>query len=219
MSPTVRRLLVAVFVAAVLFFLARHTSLFPTFKNPFREKAILVDQTPLLVNEIRDIAQLMTVEAYNEVVVDSTKYPFGISPRIFNAIPGHPLTLLGGSQLVLIVKGKVIAGVDLKTLDSNNVQIKGDSLFVQLPSAHVLDVITNPSDVETFIETGTWTEVASVALQNKARNQLVQQALAQGALQQADAKARSLVYELLKNMDYKAVFVTTAVQVNAPLGK
>ena len=219
MSPTVRRILFAVLIAAVFFFLARHTHLFPTFKNPFREQAIVVDQTPLLVNEIRNIAQLMTVEAYNEVVVDSTRYPFGISPRIFNAIPGRPLSLLGGAQLVLIVKGKVIAGVDLKKLDSSNVQIKNDSLFVQLPRAQVLDVTTNPSDVETFIETGTWTEAAAVALQNKARNQLVQQALAQGALQQADSKARNLVYELLKNTGYKVVDVTTAIQINTPSGK
>lgn len=219
MSPTVRRLLIAVCVAAVLFFLARHTNLFPTFKNPFRAKAILVDQTPLLVTEIRNIAQLMTVEAYNEVVVDSTQYPLGIAPRIFNAIPGQLLSFFGGAQLVLIVKGKVVAGVDLKTLDSNNVKIKNDSLFVQLPRAQVFDIITNPSDVETFIETGTWNEAAAVALQRKARSRLVQQALAQGALQQADAKARSLVYGLLKNTGYKAVFVTTGIQVNTPSGK
>ena len=219
MTRLLRRILILSLVLLAVVLLVRKTTLFPGLQNLFRPKPVQVDETPLLVTEIRNIAQLMTVEAYSEVVVDSTRYPLGIPPRVFNAIPGNPLGLLGASQLVLIVRGKVIAGVDLKNLDKNNIQIKGDSLFVQLPHAQVLDVITNPSDVETFIERGKWDAGAATVLKVRARNKLVQQALAQGALQQADAKARQLVYELLKNTGYKHITVTTAIQVNAPSGK
>src|SRR6478672_284964 len=214
MSPALRQLLIALLIVIALFFVARQVQNFPSFNNWFQPKPIVVDQTPLLVNEIKNIAQLMTVEAYNEVVVDSTRYPFGMPSKIFNTF-----RLPAASQLVLIVKGKVIAGVDLKNIDSNQVHVKGDTIFVQLPRAQVLDVITNPSDVETFIEEGKWEQSAATALQMKARNQLVKQALAQGVLPQADSKARSLVYELLKNLRYKAVIVTTAIQVNTPSGK
>src|SRR6476469_6317164 len=131
MTRTLRRLLYLLLLIAIVLLVMRKTNLFPSFGNIFKPKPVVVDQTPLLITEIRNIAQLMTVEAYNEVVVDSTRYPFGISPRVFNAIPGNPVGLLGKSQLVLIVRGKVVAGVDLKNLNGNNVQVKGDSLFVQ----------------------------------------------------------------------------------------
>jgi Protein of unknown function (DUF4230) len=214
-----RRLLIILLLFFVAVLLIRKTNLVPSLRTIFKPKAAVVDETPLVVAEIRNIAQLMTVEAYGEVVVDSTRYPLGIPPRVFNALPGNPLGLLGASQLVLIVRGKVVAGIDLKSLDKNNVHIKGDSLFVQLPRAQVLDVITNPSDVEPFIERGNWDERAATVLKVRARNNLVQQALAQGALQQADSKARELVYELLKNTGYKWIMVTTAIQPSAPSGK
>jgi hypothetical protein len=152
-------------------------------------------------------------------VVDSNRYLFGVPPRVFNALPGNPLSLFGGAQLVLIVRGKVVAGVDLQKLDTSHIKPRGDTLFIQLPRAQVLEVITNPSDVDIFIEKGTWNEAAATALQTKARTRLVQQALAQGALQQADARARELVYELFKNTKYKQVFVTTGIQFQTPSGK
>ncbi len=219
MTRMLRRLLLFILLFLVVMLLIRKTNLVPSLRNVFTSKAVVVDETPLLVTEIRNIAQLMTVEAYSEVVVDSTRYPLGIPPRIFNAIPGNPLGLFGASQLVLIVRGKVIVGVDLKNINANNVLVKGDSLFVQLPRAQVLDIITNPSDVETFIERGNWDERAATVLKVRARNKLVQQALAQGALQQADSKARQLVYELLKNTGYKWITVTTAIGQNTASGK
>lgn len=219
MTKTFRRIFILVAVIVILFFLATETSLFPSLKNVFQPKKVVVDETPLMVAEIKNIAQLMTVEAYNEVVVDSTRFPFGMPPRVFKAIPGNPLRFLGASQLVLIVKGKLVAGVDLKTLNKNNIQVRSDSLFIQLPRAVVLDVITNPSDVETFIERGDWNEAAATVLKIRARNRLVQQAIAQGALQQADAKARQLIYGLFKNAGYKSVIVSTAIQINNLPGK
>lgn len=218
MNRLLRTLFFYGLLIVVLALVVRYTHVFPSIKNLFKPKQVVVDQTPLLVTEIRNIAQLMTIEAYNEVVVDSTRYPFGISPRVFNAIPGSPFGLFGASRLVLIVRGNVVAGVDLKNLSQNAMQVRNDSLFVQLPRAAVLDVITNPSDVEFFIEEGTWDERAATILKLKARAKLVQQALAGGALPQADAKARQLVYELLKNVGYKSVTVSTAIEA-LPSGK
>jgi len=219
MSRMLRRIFLWIALIFILLLVVQRTMLFPSLRTLFQPKAIAVDETPLLVNEIRNITQLMTIEAYNEVVVDSTRFPFGIPPRIFKNIPGNPLALFPTAQLVLIVRGKVVAGVDLKNFDKNKVQIQGDSLFIQLPRAVILDVITNPSDVETFVERGEWNEAAATILKSRARSRLVQQALAQGALQQADAKARQLVQALFKNAGYKEVIVTSAIHLTAPSGK
>jgi hypothetical protein len=113
----------------------------------------------------------------------------------------------------------VRAGVNLEQIDERSIRIKGDSLFVQLPPAVVFDIITNPSDVETFIEKGAWNPAAATALQAKARQQLVQQALARGLLQQANSNARQLIHGLLKNSGYAYIQVTTAPQVHPSSGK
>jgi hypothetical protein len=203
----------------VLLLLLRKTEAFNSLKNVFAQKEIKVDETPLLVTQIKSIAQLLTIEALNEVVVDSTRSPFGLLPEVLKNLPTTPLRFLGASQLVLIVRGTVRAGVNLEQIDERSIRIIGDSLFVALPPAIVFDIITNPFDVETFIEKGEWNPAAATALQAKARQQLVQQALAQGLLQQANNNARQLIYGLLKNTGYAYIQVTTAPQVHPSSGK
>ena len=61
-----------------------------------------------------------------------------------------PLPIPEKRTLVLIVKGKVIAGIDLKTLTEKDLYVKDDSVSITLPAAKILEVITNPSDIETF---------------------------------------------------------------------
>lgn len=219
MRRTIRRLTYAFLMGAAVYLLWRHTPLFTPLKNLLKPAPVAVDESPLLVTQVKSMAQLMTVEAYNEVVVDSTRYPFGLSAGVAKRLPVSPLKFLGAAQLVLIVKGKVIVGTDLQTLDTADIRVRGDSLFIRLPRAAVLDVITNPSDVEVFSEQGTWSEAATTALKMQARAEMVQQAMAQGALQQADARARQLVYELFKNTRYKNVVVTTAIGMATPSGK
>lgn len=219
MIKRLKRLFFVLLILSVLLFILRQTKWFPSLQHLLRPQAVKVDETPLLVTQIKNIAQLMTIEAFSEVVVDSARYPFGMPPQMFKALPGNPFSFLGASQLVLIVKGKVVAGVDLQTLTKDNIHLQGDSLFIQLPHAVVFDVITNPSDVETFIEKGTWDIRAATALQQKARKLILDQSLNRGILTQADAKARQVVYELFKNTGYKHVTVTTAIQTSRSSGK
>src|SRR6476660_7250421 len=124
MTRNLPRYLLLILVLLVVLIIVQRTSVFPSLRTVFQSKPIVVDETPLLLTQIKTIAQLMTVEAYNEVVVDSSRYPFGVPPQVFKAIPGNPLALISPAQLVLIVRGKVIAGVDLQSLDKNNIQVK-----------------------------------------------------------------------------------------------
>lgn len=216
MNRSLRRLFIIILLLFTVVFVVKRMHVFPSIGSLFKPKPVVVDESPLIVTQVKSLAQLMTVEVYNEVVVDSMRFPLGVPPQLFNAIPGNPLGLFGASQLVLIVRGKVICGVNLQTLDTAAIRLRNDSLFISLPPAQVFDVITNPSDVETFIEKGTWSEAAATALKLKARQQLLNQAIAQGALTQADSKARELVYGFLKNLNYKYVAVSTRPIVRTP---
>jgi hypothetical protein len=71
----------------------------------------------------------------------------------------------------------------------------------------VLEVIMNPTDVETFSEKGKWTQEAVAALEAKAREQILSNATAQGVLRRADEKARNLVEQLFLNAGFRKVTV------------
>jgi hypothetical protein len=195
-----RNILMLVVVALLVLWLVGRTEIIPPFKNPFAAKPVVIDRTPLLVKNIKDIAQLMTIEYHDEVVVDSTRN----NARI---LPLPPFIFSSNASLVLIVKGRLMAGLDLQRLDSSHFSGNIDSISIQLPRAKLLDVIVNPTDVETFLERGTWNSEAFAALKQKAAAQIIRNATAQGVLLRADEKARNLVIQLMLNAGYKKVTV------------
>ena len=108
-------------------------------------------------------------------------------------------------KLVIIGRGKVIAGTDLKNVPEKNIQVTGDSIHVILPHAKILQTIMNPSGFETFTEQGTWNEDAVTALKIKIRNAISQHALQQNILQQADARCKNIMETFLKNTGFKKI--------------
>lgn len=179
--------------------LLQRTLNLPDIRNLFRPQPILVEETPLLVKNIRAIAQLMTIEFYDEVVVDSS--------RNGSAIPIPPYVMPGRQSLVLVVKGRLLAGLDLSKLDSNHFSGTLDSVVIKLPQAEILEVEMNPSGVETFAEKGQWSQQAVVALAAKAKEQMLRNAASQGVLHRADEKAKEVVEQLMRNAGFNKVII------------
>lgn len=202
MSRSLRNIAIAVLAAIAAIWLLRSTDVLPKWKNPFEAQPITIDNTPLLVKNVRSIAQLMTIEYYDEVVVDS-------SNNSTKLLPLPPFVFPIKQSLVLVVKGRLIAGLDLSRLDSSNFSGNRDSLHITLPKSKVLEVIVNPTDVETFSEEGTWNQQAVTALKAKAQYRITKNALNQGVLRRSNEKARNLVEQLVVNAGYKKVVVTT----------
>lgn len=202
MTRSIRNLALALLAVVAVLWLLRRTDLLPGWKNPFVANPITIDNTPLLVNNIRSIAQLMTIAYYDEVVVDSIQ-------NNTRMLPLPPFVFPVKQSLVLVVKGKLVAGLDLSGLDSTHFSGTTDSLHVVLPKAKVLEVIVNPMDVVTFSEEGNWNQQAVTALKAKAQYRITQHALNQGVLRRSDEKARNLVEQLMVNAGYKKVVVTT----------
>lgn len=202
MTRSLRNIAFVVLAALAAIWLLSRSDVFTKLKNPFAAQPITIDNTPLLVKNVRSIAQLMTIEFYDEVVVDSTN----ISTKM---LPLPPFVFPVKQSLVLVVKARLIAGLDLSRLDSSNFSGNLDSLHIALPKAKILEVIVNPTDVETFSEEGTWNQKAVTALKEKAQYRITKNALNQGVLRRSDEKARNLVEQLMVNAGYKKVAVTT----------
>jgi hypothetical protein len=131
-------------------------------------------------------------------VIDSFSTQKTNLPMVFYPLAIAPQSVTTKKELVLIVKGKVTAGINLKNLPDSNVFVQDDSVSLQLPRPRITDFFINPSDVETFYEQGKWTNEEVVAVKAIARRQLQQEADRQQLLNKAADKARQVLTNFLQ---------------------
>jgi hypothetical protein len=74
MIRTSSKLFLVIAGIIMIVYLLQQANIIPSFKNIFKPKAVLIDNTPILITEIKSMAQLMTITVYDEVVLDSVKY-------------------------------------------------------------------------------------------------------------------------------------------------
>lgn len=198
-----------VWIAAALLliiFLFQKINWLPSFKNIFSSKPVVIEETPIIIAEINTLAQLITVTFTDEVVMDTAKIGNGM-PSLLPTNIGTMITP-GIDKLVIVGRGKVIAGTDLKNLREKDVMVTGDSVSVVLPRAIILQTIINPSGFETFEEEGTWKEDAVTALKKKIKNTIEQHALQQSILQQANERCKNIIEAFLKNTGFTKVKIS-----------
>jgi Protein of unknown function (DUF4230) len=186
----------------VVIVVCRHIKLLPSFKDIFDPAPITIDNTPILVKEINNLSQLITITAYSEIVVDSVK-PFTVP-----ILPGIAVPIRSfDDEIVLIGKGKVLAGVDLAKIQEKDIYLKDDSVAITLPKAEILQVITNPSDFETFTEKGSWSDTEVIAVKVKLRDKMIAAAMKQDILPKAAAIANIMMENFLRSVGFKKVTV------------
>ncbi len=201
-----RNYILVIISLILVIYLLQKLDIMPGFAGMFKSKEVLIENTPILIREIKEMAEMITVTAYDEVVADSGK---ASSMDVIKAITGISVTPLSPpyDRLVIVAKGRVMAGTDLKLLDENNIAVTDDSVSVRLPRARILDVIINPSDFSTFTETGTWTSAEVTAVKLKARRKMEQRALQNNILAMADKRALLLMENFLKSAGFSKVYV------------
>jgi hypothetical protein len=197
---------ITVFVVALI--VLSRLDILPSW-NIFKSTPLKIDDTPVLVKEINAIAELSTISVRDEVVVDSFIVdPAAVALRAITGISTNPF----GSpfpHIVIIAKGEVICGTNLKKLNDSAVKVFDDSVSVSIPKAEILDVIVNPSGFETFIEEGKWSDAAITAVKIKAREKMRSRTLSRGTLANADKRAVMLISNMLQALGYKKFSVQT----------
>lgn len=207
-KPVLKDIVVVLIVALLAIWLFDKWQKTPSFKELFASRPVVIDQTPILIKEIKTIAQLVTVTSYDEVVVDSIV--FSKAAAIVDAFRFiSPLPILPALQkkLVIVGKGKVLAGTNLQKLRNQDVILKGDTITVYLPRAEILDAIINPGDFETFEEKGTWSDADVITVKKKAQQKMVERALQQNILIKANNRAKAIIENFLRNAGYNMVYV------------
>jgi hypothetical protein len=178
----------------------------PSLNDLFSSKPAVIDETPIIIKEIRSIGQLITATLYDEVVVDSTETTK--ASRIINSLNKiGPFSFLppADKKIVLIARGKVLAGTDLNLLADNGVKISGDTIWLQLPPTKIIDAIINPSGFETFEEKGNWSQDAVTAVKLKAREKMIDHAFDKNIINKASNKTKAVMENFLGAAGFKVV--------------
>ena len=188
-----------------LLFILQKIKWLPSFQNIFKSQPIVIDQTPLVLKEIKTLATLITITYSDEIVMDTAK----VGNRLPSLLPMNIGTLLvpGIDKLVIIGRGKVLAGTDLKSIDSTDIFANEDSVHLFLPKAKILQTVINPSGYEIFEEKGNWNESAVTALKIKIRDEINKRALRQNILGQADERSKNILDTFLQNIGFDKVVI------------
>lgn len=189
----------------LIIFIFRKTDILPSFKDIFRSKPVLIEETPVVIKEIRSLAQLITITYADEIVMTQTKKGNGF-PSLVPTGAGV-IMVPATDKLVIIGRGKAIAGMDLKAVAENDIHTEGDSISLRLPPAQIVNTIINPSGYEIFIEQGKWEEDQIIRLKQLIKKELLQRAIEQNVLKLSETRAINIFENLLLNMGYQKVYV------------
>ncbi len=196
-------LIISLIVVLAVWAIVKIESL-PSLKEVFTPKKVVIENTPVIVKQVRALAQLVTVSMYEEMVVDSThtnekKLEIPLLPDI---------TLYRDiNRLVIIGKVTTHIGIDMQKLADADISGTTDSINIVLPAAEVLDAIINPSGVTVFIERGDWSSTAITNLKNKIRYLAIADAKSRGLLSQSENKARQILTDFFKAAGYQQVII------------
>ena len=171
--------------------------------------------TPNVVTKIRKISELNTYTYVDQVIVKdqaTTKKVVSIpGKKYLNKIvgEGHD-TITTNHEYVYLVSGNVRAGYDFSKIKEGDIKASNDTLWITLPPAEFLDVISNPSDINVFYEEHIdyW---SYEELQNKkveARKKIEQNAIERGVLERAETAGKEKVTNLFKSFGFNVVEIT-----------
>jgi hypothetical protein len=202
-----RNIGITVIILVVAVFLLQQLNILPAFGKWFRSQPVVIENTPVLVENIRDMSQLITIVSFDEVVVTQDDVHEG---RFIDNFLRNPSFDPMKKKISVIVKGRIFAGMDLKDLKEKDLFVKNDSVSIILPPVKVLDAIVNPSDYEIFIEEGRWETEEVNKLVIAARERMLKRAQEKGLLIKAKTKAKAVMESFFRSVGFKKIAVVTS---------
>lgn len=189
----------------------------------------VIEETPNIVEAVEQIQELCTEYYYDEVMVRDSVVKSGGSAAVANTVNsvGNWFSNVFSSgekkneqdnksqilsklekELVVIVKVTCRVGYDLKEIvDNDGMQVCGDTLFITLPEPKFLETIANPTDINVFVEEGSWDFPSELqgAIRH-AKGIVEQRAIADSIMQKADVSGRKILNSLFSTMGFKVFF-------------
>lgn len=149
-----------------------------------------------IIHEVRSLARLETLQYSIE--------------KIITADSGQgELSILFGDKLIFVAHGKVIAGIDLEKIQTEDIRIKNDVLHIKLPEAELFTVtLDNEKSYVYDRETGIFS-TGNVNLETLARQSAEEEirkaAIEDGILEQAKMNGENFLIRLVRSLGYDEV--------------
>lgn len=205
----IRNLGITIIVLILLYLLLRQFNLIPDIKNWFISKPIQIENTPLIVQKIKELKQLITITSYDEVVMNKQTDVGGT--LLGNIIANGPINP-NTKRIGLIAKGSIYAGIDLQLLQEKDIVLLKDSIAIHLPQAIIIDAIVNPSDTDIFIEQGQWDMLEINKIKVEARTLMIERAKEKKILDKANFRGKLIIENFLRTIGFRKISVTTTIK-------
>jgi hypothetical protein len=214
MKKTVLYILLGLFVSAAIVVLGVYWSLeratapvIELRQQISTQVSTILNPTPTImpdpvtiVHELRPLARLETMQYSVEKVItaETGQGPFGF---------------LFGDRLLLVAHGTVIAGVDLDKLGRDDIQVEADgSVSVALPSAEVFITALDNERSYVYDRDVGLLRRGDIQLESAARlaaeQEMLDAAIEDGILDQAQVNAENYLYRLLRSLGFADVTFT-----------
>lgn len=173
------------------------------------DNSVKIEDTANVVEKIRNISEFTTCCFYEEYVVKSEKEEKRETKKFLGLFGGTSEDIIR-HEIVITAKGSVRAGFNLAKLSESDFAVHGDTIDINLPTAEIFDVISNPSDYTIFIEEGKWSHDEIGALQSNAKMRTLNNALQSGILEKANTNGKEYITNLLKAFGFNVIHVKIA---------
>ena len=178
-----------------------YKNIFPSF-GLFKNQEIQLRPTPLILEDVKDIAELFTATSYEEIFIDTTKkIENSVIKQIFTFTKKHK------ERFVLLARGTCLAGTDLSGINESDIIAQDSSISIKIPQAKIISTIVNPSDYEIYIDEGTWTPNEVKKIKSFAENKIRQLAIKDGLLVKAQARTELLLEQFFNSIGYTNVTI------------
>ncbi len=151
---------------------------------------------PTVVDRIQRLQRLETVVYTMDKIVTGAKE---------NVLPDF----LTGDRLLMMVHGEVVAGVDLSGLKANDVRVEGKRVYVHLPAPQVFMTRLDSAKTRVYSrQTGLLVSTdpnLETQVRQAAEQQLLEAAMADGILQNAQVNAGATIRSLLQGLGFEQI--------------
>jgi len=151
---------------------------------------------PTVVDRIQRLQRLETVVYTMDKLVTGAKE---------NVLPDF----LTGDRLLMMVHGEVVAGIDLSELKTNDVRVEGKQVHVHLPAPQVFMTRLDSAKTRVYSrQTGLLVPTdpnLETQVRQEAERQLLEAAMADGILRNAQMNAASTIRSLLQGLGFEQI--------------
>lgn len=164
---------------------------------PLVETVTIRTDRPTVVRQVQGLSRLETSRFVLEKIIDAE--------RTRRYVPGF----LAGEKMIFVAHGEIVAGLDLSKISEDDVEVSGDTITLDLPAPEILySRIDNDKSYVYERDTGAFSDPdkdLESQVRAEAEQQLRQDALEDGILEDARQSGEKSLQVLLMSMGYKEI--------------